>query len=170
MSAWGTRLLCAFTKCISKASYFEHCNHYFALFFLRFILFSKTRTFVIFKQKKNNKNNNKLKETGSTVFQEKGQPSPTAVPKGLLPSASDKSASCRLVGWYSPSLNPSFNLKLIFAGPNEIYHTQITTNINYSYWMKDGVQQESWTQNDHHPRVNSEMTRYHSIMILCPFM
>ena len=46
-----------------------------------------------------------------------------------------------------------------FAGPNEIYHTQITTNINYSYWMKDGVQQESWTQNEHHPRVNSEMTR-----------
>ena len=39
--------------------------------------------------------------------------------------------------------------------------------------MKDGVQQESWTQNDHHPRVNSEMTRYHSIIIfiitLLPF-
>ena len=40
--------------------------------------------------------------------------------------------------------------------------------------MKDGVQQESWTQNDHHPRVNSEMTRYLSIIIfiiiLLPFM
>ena len=45
-------------------------------------------------------------------------------------------------------------------GPNEIYHTQVTTNINYSYWMKDGVQHETWTQNEHHPRVNSEMTRY----------
>ena len=68
-------------------------------------------TSVILKQKKNNKNNNKLNETGSTVFQEKGQPSPTAMPKGLFPSASDNSASSRLVGWlYSPSLNPSFNL------------------------------------------------------------
>ena len=26
--------------------------------------------------------------------------------------------------------------------------------------MKDGVQNESWTQNEHHPRVVSEMTRY----------
>lgn len=51
-------------------------------------------------------------------------------------------------------------------GPNEIYQTQITTNINYSYWMKNGVQHESWTQNEHHPRVNSEMTRFVDEMTL----
>lgn len=51
-------------------------------------------------------------------------------------------------------------------GPNEIYHTQVTTNINYSYWMKDGVQHETWTQNEHHPRVNSEMTRFVDEMTL----
>jgi len=51
-------------------------------------------------------------------------------------------------------------------GPNEIYHTQVTTNINYSYWMKDGVQNESWTQNEHHPRVVSEMTRFVDEMTL----
>jgi len=51
-------------------------------------------------------------------------------------------------------------------GPNEIYHKQITTNINYSYWMKDGVQHESWTQNEQHPRINSEMTRFVDEMTL----
>ena len=53
------------------------------------------------------------------------------------------------------------------VGPNEIYHTQVTTNINYSYWMKDGVQQETWTQNEHRPRVTSEMTRYRHILHCC---
>lgn len=50
-------------------------------------------------------------------------------------------------------------IAVYFTGPNEIYQTQITANKNYSYWMKDGVQNESWTQNEQHPRVNSEMTR-----------
>ena len=55
-------------------------------------------------------------------------------------------------------------ITLSFAGPNEIYRTQITANKNYSYWMKDGVQNESWTQNEQHPRVNSEMTRYQNFI------
>lgn len=64
---------------------------------------------------------------------------------------------------YTKRLNKHIRPKL---GPNEIYHTQITTNINYSYWMKDGVQSETWTQNEHHPRVNSEMTRFVDEMTL----
>lgn len=64
---------------------------------------------------------------------------------------------------YTKRLNKHIRPKL---GPNEIYQTQITTNINYSYWMKDGVQNESWTQTEHHPRVNSEMTRFVDEMTL----
>lgn len=64
---------------------------------------------------------------------------------------------------YTERLHKHIRPKL---GPNEIYQTQITANKNYSYWMKDGVQNESWTQNEQHPRVNSEMTRFVDEMTL----
>ena len=50
-------------------------------------------------------------------------------------------------------------LDSFLLGTNEIYKKQVTSNCEYSWWMKDGVQKEPWTHNDRHARVNSEMTR-----------
>jgi hypothetical protein len=45
-------------------------------------------------------------------------------------------------------------------GPNEIYDKKVSNNYSYGWWMRDGVEKEQWTKNNHHPMVRSEMTRY----------
>ncbi|EDO42881.1 predicted protein [Nematostella vectensis] len=51
-------------------------------------------------------------------------------------------------------------------GPNEIYDRKISTNYEYGWWMRDGVQDEAWTKNKNHPVVKSEMTRFVDEMTL----